>query len=132
MKNETNKKNPYWISKHRYLELKHWCMQYSDWEEECQSYTYLTSKIPEGEKSSEVSDSTYQMTIRIGKLKRKMYLIADICKQVAPNYAITLMVAITNNFSYDDVVVYNPSLPSRSDWYKTRRKFFYILSQERD
>lgn len=132
MKNEISKKNPYWIPKHRYLELKNWCMQYHEWEEEYNSCVYLTSKNPRGEKSSNVSDPTSKMAVRMAELKKKMDLVNWICEEVAPNYTITLLVALVNNFSYDDVVMYNPALPSRSEWYKTRRKFFYILSQKRD
>ena len=28
---ELSKKNPYYISKHRYYELKHFCRQYDEW-----------------------------------------------------------------------------------------------------
>lgn len=28
---ETSQKNPYWIPKHRYYELKHFVMQYPAW-----------------------------------------------------------------------------------------------------
>lgn len=28
---ELSEKNPYWIGKHRYYELKHFCLQYPIW-----------------------------------------------------------------------------------------------------
>lgn len=28
---ELSEKNPYWIEKHRYYELKHFCLQYPIW-----------------------------------------------------------------------------------------------------
>ena len=28
---EISERNPYWISKHRYYELKHFCLQYNGW-----------------------------------------------------------------------------------------------------
>ena len=31
VRSEISKKNPYWIPKHRYFELKHFCLQYPDW-----------------------------------------------------------------------------------------------------
>ena len=33
-RSEISKKNPYWIPKHRYFELKHFCLQYPDWKNE--------------------------------------------------------------------------------------------------
>lgn len=132
MKNEISKKNPYWIPRHRYLELKNWCLQYHEWEKEYDACVYLTSKIPRGEKSSNVSDPTSKMAVHMSELKKNMDLVNWICEEVAPDFTISLLVAIVNNFSYDDVVMYNPTLPSRAEWYKTRRRFFYILSQKRD
>lgn len=132
MKNEISKKNPYWIPKHRYLELKNWCLQYREWEEEYNACVWLTSKIPRGEKSSNVSDPTPKMAVHMSELKKKMDLIENICKEVAPRYAMTLLVSIINGTMYDTCTTINPALPSRSEWYKTRRKFFYILSQKRD
>ena len=47
-----SKKNPYHISKHRTLELKHFCMQYEEWRQEYVKLTVLQSygygKIPGG------------------------------------------------------------------------------------
>ena len=31
MRPELSEKNPYWIGKHRYYELKHFCLQYPIW-----------------------------------------------------------------------------------------------------
>ena len=31
IRSEISKKNEYWIEKHRYYELKHFCMQYPIW-----------------------------------------------------------------------------------------------------
>ena len=35
---ELSEKNPYWIEKHRYYELKHFCLQYPIWKK---AYTAL-------------------------------------------------------------------------------------------
>lgn len=34
MKAEISHKSPYWIPKHRYYELRSFCMQYPDWQKE--------------------------------------------------------------------------------------------------
>lgn len=31
---ELSEKNPYWIEKHRYYELKHFCLQYPIWQKQ--------------------------------------------------------------------------------------------------
>lgn len=41
---EISIKNKYWISRHRYYELKHFCLQYTDWKK---MYLILTdTSIP--------------------------------------------------------------------------------------
>ena len=35
---ELSKKSPYWIDKHRYYELKHFCLQYPLWKKELAEY----------------------------------------------------------------------------------------------
>ena len=40
---EISKKNKYWISRHRYYELKHFCMQYREWLAEVNNYSGYAS-----------------------------------------------------------------------------------------
>lgn len=41
---ELSKKNEYWIEKHRYYELKHFCLQYPIWKEAYQSLDGLEAR----------------------------------------------------------------------------------------
>lgn len=41
---ELSKKNPYWIEKHRYYELKHFCLQYPIWRQAYNSLGGLSSR----------------------------------------------------------------------------------------
>lgn len=45
---ETSKKNKYWIPRHRYHELKHFCLQYPECMSWCQNEKWRREK--EGEK----------------------------------------------------------------------------------
>ena len=38
---ELSEKNPYWIERHRYYELKHFCLQYPIWKK---AYGMATSR----------------------------------------------------------------------------------------
>lgn len=44
MRAEVSKKNPYWIEKHRYYGLKHFCLQYPIWKQAYVSLGGLASK----------------------------------------------------------------------------------------
>lgn len=135
MKNEISKKNPYWIPKHRYLELKNWCLQYLEWIEFMSNARYIRSKIPGVGKSQNISDPTGDLAVKLHKADLDTHLIEEICLAVAPDYFVTFLYGITWGASYDYMITQireRPNFPSRSEWYKTRRKFFYILSQKRD
>lgn len=41
---ELSKKNTYWIEKHRYYELKHFCLQYPIWKE-AYHIKYIKEKV---------------------------------------------------------------------------------------
>lgn len=41
---ELSEKNPYWIEKHRYYELKHFCLQYPIWRKAYASLNGFSSK----------------------------------------------------------------------------------------
>lgn len=41
---ELSEKNPYWIEKHRYYELKHFCLQYPIWRKAYASLDGFNSK----------------------------------------------------------------------------------------
>ena len=45
IRSEVSKRNPYYISKHRYYELKHFCLQYPEFK---RKYNELCEKIPGG------------------------------------------------------------------------------------
>ena len=42
LRSELSPKNKYYIDKHRYYELKHFCLQYPEWKQTC---TYLKTKL---------------------------------------------------------------------------------------
>ena len=54
---ELSKKNKYYISKHRYYELKHFCLQYPEWVEKYKSAIRYPQGIGNTE-SSEWNDPT--------------------------------------------------------------------------
>lgn len=41
---ELSEKNPYWIEKHRYYELKHFCLQYPIWRKAYSSLSGISGK----------------------------------------------------------------------------------------
>ena len=65
---ELSKENPYYISKHRYYELTHFCLQYHEWKE-----LYLSLDVYNHEKTENYTDPTPHLAMvkmeQIDKMK---------------------------------------------------------------
>lgn len=126
-----SKKNLYYIPKHRYYELKHFCLQYRDWK---RIYNDLCEKIP-----SENFDKMFSSQIDISEmnLKRQKYLDKIILVEESALLADKdigdyILLAVTEDKSFKWLVM-NKHIPCCKDIYYDRyRRFFYILSHKKD
>lgn len=130
IRNEISKKSPYYISKHRMLELKHFCLQYEEWRQEyirlsvIQGYGY--GKIPGGENSDKVS----KVAIRAAELDRNMKMVLHCCKEADESIWSYIFEAVTCGLSYGALAA--KGIPCGKDYYYDRyRKFFWLLNKER-
>lgn len=64
MKSELSKRNPYWIEKHRYYELRHFCLQYPIWKSSYNSLYGLSKHI-------HISDVTNSSKTKIFQIQRQ-------------------------------------------------------------
>lgn len=131
---ELSQKNKYWISKHRYYELKHFCLQYPDWKKAyLELYdTRLPLSIIEASPTHNLhSDPTAQRALTnvyysdLIKLIEKTALEADPCLH---SYIIK-GVTEEKSYTYLKTVL---GIPCGKDMYYNRyRKFFWLLSKSR-
>ena len=133
---ELSKKNPYWIERHRYYELKHFCLQYPIWEKAYKSLDAL-SKRPQDllifEKEG-VSDPTGNCAVAMAEYSEKMDLVKEAAIRTSQGPASDMIFrAVTQGLSYDVMVARDGEDHGVSrDWfYKLYRRFFYILNQTR-
>lgn len=135
MKNDISTRNPYYIPKYRYLELKNFCLQYYTWFSAYDSLDGL-SKRPNDlalfQKDGQKTSPTERCVIAKQRFKNKIdmvfYSVQEACadnEQIAP----FLLNAVGCGKSYNDFK--NPQF-TRGDYYRHYRKFFYILSKKRD
>lgn len=132
---EISPKNKYWISKHRYYELKHFCMQYPEWKKEhamfCDRSVPLstiestpTENLP-GDYSTKRDLMKTFYSERI-KLIEKTALEADPCLY---DYIIKGVVE-GRSYTYLKTVL---GIPCGRDMYYDRyRKFFWLLNDTRE
>lgn len=130
LKPELSAKSKYWIPRHRYYELKHYCMQYPYWK---RLYYSLEFKMGprDGVRSSEPGKPTEVVAIARAECKNAMERVEQCCRESFPELYDILLRGVTEGLSYE-VLRCKDEIPCSKDMYYDRyRKFFYILSQKR-
>lgn len=132
---EVSEKKDYWISKHRYYELKHFCMQLPEWRRELKmvdgypkkasSYAkkFLMKTIPDPAEAAAAMREYYQIRID---------MVEGTAKDVSPQIARYIINGVVNDLSYDAMNARNTIPCSRDEYYKLYREFFRRLSRMRD
>ena len=129
---EISKGNPYYISKHRYYELKHFCLQYKDWK---RIYNDICENTPGG-----IFEKTNQLPVKINTRlyeKRQKYLnlisiIEDSALLADKELANYILVGVTEDRSFDWLLTIMRIPCCKDVYYDRYRRFFYILSHKRD
>ena len=135
LKPELSVNNPNWLERHRYYELKHFCLQYPSWQKALtmlDGYSGESSPTNPFYVSTQTSDPTHTTasvrdyyTDRIEMVKRAT-VAAD---ETLANY---ILLAVTRGYSYDTMRLRH-SLPCGRDvWYTLYRRFFWNLSKLRN
>lgn len=113
-----SKKNPYYLPKHRTLELKHFCLQYHDFSK---LYFVTRTALKGREKES----------VLLADLSRAMELIEDTAfdtDEVLGNY---ILLSVVDEISYENLRS-RYSIPCGKEYfYQTKRKFFWLLSERK-
>ena len=112
-------KTEYSLSKHRFYELKHFCLQYPEWE---RLYSQLDGWP--GASNKNEGDTTSRDGIRRADLARNMVLIRDICHTVCGKYEQQMFQLVTAEL--------RPNLAwDQKDFWYYHQKFFWELSRRR-
>ena len=127
---EIRKDSPYYISKHRYYELKHFCLQYPEFKKK---YNSLCEKIPGGiiseNNSNGISNQERDLEIRDLYLSQ-IELIEECSKLTDPVLGDYILKGVTEGYPYSYFKMKN--IPCCKDtYYDLYRKFFYILSRKK-
>lgn len=125
--------NPYYISKHRYYELKHYCLQYPEWKRmmsKIREKSLIGGYIVYNNTSIQESDKTGDYGVFLANLSHSMKEIEQICKEAGGDISDWLFAAVTEGISYP--ILEARGIPCGRDYFYLRyRKFFWLLSQVR-
>ena len=114
---ELSKNNKYWISKHRYYELKHFCLQYPQWKREYENIDDLllrSTSIIEFSKDSKIPSDRNAKAMDTDPVLGKY-----------------ILKAVTEDLSYT-YLKSRLEIPCGKDMYYDRyRKFFWLLNRHK-
>lgn len=131
---ELSKNNKYWISKHRYYELKYFCLQYPLWKKAYElldglkicSYDLLyLSRI-------DPTDLTGKCVEERSVYFERMRLVEKASIEADPYLASYILKAVTEGRSYTYMKTTLDMPCSRDMYYDRYRRFFWLLDKARD
>lgn len=134
VKSNISESNPYWIHKHRYNELKYFCLQYENWRF---FYSRLLEATHRGV-SGYISTNKYQSeptALQASKLlffSERIEMVEKASKLSDEKIGPYILKAVTRGMSYDTLNASNYIPCSRSEYYNLYRKFFWILDKIRN
>lgn len=133
IKSELSKKNPYWVEKHRYYELKHFCLQYPEWKRTYMSYMGFSKLTSYGLTStSNISDPTYACTEQRALYLKKMELVEQTALNADGDLYSYILKAVTEDRSYNYLQSVLDIPSCRDVYYAAYRRFFWLLDKVRD
>ena len=131
---ELSTKNPYWIEKHRYYELKHFCLQYPIWKKAYASLSGLATRPTDlalFKTSNLLSDPTARCAVARAYYSERMEMVRKVAEQTDPVIGDYILKAVTEGWSYD-ILKARLEIPCCKDiYYDLYRRFFWLLNKER-
>ena len=128
-------KNKYYIDKHRYYELKHFCLQYNEWKKEyarCNDSIIFASKFESEPSNNTPADLTAKYALKKLHYGTRIKLIERIAVEADDFLYPYILKAVTEGLSYTYLKA-KLNIPCGRDMYYDRyRKFFWLLSEARD
>lgn len=135
MKSELSKRNPYWIEKHRYYELRHFCLQYPIWESSYKSLDGLSHRPDDlaiFSKAKHLSDPTAKIAEAMMFYSDRMRMVTQTAINTDESLASYIIRGVTNGVSYDTLRT-RYDIPCCKDvYYDLYRKFFWLLNKVRN
>lgn len=131
---EISEKNKYWIDKHRYYELKHFCLQYGEWKKayaSCNEAIIFASRFEEKISSGVPSDVTAKYAIKRAYYGGRIKIVEKAAMDADEFLYSYILKGVTEGLSYTYMKT-NLNIPCGRDMYYDRyRKFFWLLSEAR-
>jgi hypothetical protein len=123
----------YEISKHRFYELYHWCLQYKEWKDELKyaTDTLKSPQITDMPHGSGTGDATSNLAMRRAKLSEQCEMIEETAKEADAELWEYILKGVTDETASYTYLRQIMNIPCGKNYYfEKRRKFYYLLSRK--
>lgn len=133
IRGEISKRNEYYIDKHRFYELKHYCLQYPLWKRMLNAIcVYPVQKTDGSIFSSTVSNPTLDLAEKRLYYTDRIKMLEQVAMEADPIIGPCVLYGVTKGVSYD-ILRMRMDVPCGKDfYYAIYRKFFWLLDKVRD
>ena len=134
MRPELSTKNKYYIDRHRYYELKHFCLQYKQWKKTysmLQDLALAKTNLSGMPGSNSISDITATYAIRKAELATKIKMIESAAIESDKDLWFYIVKAVTEGMSFTQLKMVFDIPCGRDTYYDRYRKFFWLLNDKR-
>lgn len=131
---EVSEKNKYWISKHRYYELKHFCLQYPDWKKAyyaIDGFCGGRKELPGSKSEGDIPNPTEMYAIEKAFYSERISMVEKAAKRADESLSSYILKAATEEYSFEYLKM-RMGIPCGKDaYYAAYRRFFWFLSKAR-
>lgn len=131
---ELSAKNRYWLPRHRYYELYHFCLQYPEWKKTYVSIDGFSIKsgsiISPTRETVEASPTAIYAEERL-YYRERMEMVEQAAKEAAADLFIPMLRAVTEGISYEHLNAQDGIPCCKDVWYTIYRRFFWLLDKTR-
>lgn len=132
---ELSEKNEYWISKHRYYELKHFCLQYPFWKKvlrELDGYSKESASSVDSYGEANLSNPTADFAEERERFRKRIDILEQTAERTDETIGKYILKGVTTGMSYD-ILKSKLDIPCCKDtYYELYRKFFWLLDIVRE
>jgi hypothetical protein len=132
---EISERNKYYIDRHRYYELKHFCLQYPGWRNAYNSVDGYLNKPMDGviaSRTNSISNPVLKMTEVRLYYSARMHIVEKAATDTDLYLGKYILTAVTEGRSYVNMKTRFNIPCSKDVYYDLYRKFFWLLSQARE
>ena len=129
------KSNKYWIEKHRYYELKHFCLQYPLWKKaynDINEFGNSASIFSVNSKTNKKIDPVEKCVEVKTYYLNRMNMVKNVAEEAEALLSEYIILAVTEGFTYTYLSMKLDIPCSRDHYYEVYRRFFWLLSKARD